>query len=944
MLERRYTVGLRFFDPTITAQPQAVIELLSTILESSAEYAIIGLDLDGIILLWNEGARRIYGYQPEEVIGQATAAILHTPEDIAQDKLREILASALHVGAWAGTMASVRQSGERFPARATVTLRRAAAGQPLGFLLTAVDLAAVFRTDHQIAEERIRASERRLAGILEIAEDAIISVDEAQRITRFNQGAERIFGYTTQEIIGQPLDRLLPQRFVTVHRQHIANFARTDVVSRTMGERRELGGRRRDGTEFPAEASISKLELEGETVFTVILRDVTERKRAEEQIGQQNRELIETTSFLNNVLESSTEYAIIAMDLEGRVQAWNEGARRNYGYAAEEMVGRQNGRILYTPEDNASGRVRTFLETALRAGQVEGVFERTRKNGTRFTASVAVTLRRDAEGRPIGYVLISKDITAQKLLEAQIQHKNEELEEQYRRVQEANRLKSEFLANMSHELRTPLNAIIGFSELMYDERVGPISPDHKEFLGDILTSSEHLLQLINDVLDLAKVESGKMEFRPEVVNLERLVGEVRDILRGLAANRRIQVGVELDRGLPPIVADLGKLKQILYNYLSNAIKFTPEGGQVTIRAGMEGADAFRLEVEDTGIGIRPEDMHRLFVEFQQLDAGSAKKYAGTGLGLALTRRLVEAQGGTVGVQSVPGQGSTFYAILPLVADTLPISTGSTAAHSLPALQDKPRVLVIEDYPQDQRWLTQTLADAGYEVVVAATGRDALDWCRREVFAAITLDLLLPDMTGWDVLRVLRTDTLNQTTPVIVATVVANQGIGAGFPIQEVLTKPLIADDLLAALTRAGVAGAGDHKILVIEDNPDILRLLVTTLNAYGYDPVGVADSAGGLQALRTEAPAAVVLDLLRPDADSFTFLQAYQNLGDPHPPVLILTNADLTNAEYVQLQDAAKAVILQSAGGTRSLLDVLRGAMNTPAAPPDPAPPLERNP
>jgi signal transduction histidine kinase len=238
-------------------------------------------------------------------------------------------------------------------------------------------------------------------------------------------------------------------------------------------------------------------------------------------------------------------------------------------------------------------------------------------------------------------------------------------------MQEANRLKSEFLANMSHELRTPLNAIIGFAELMFKGKVGPVSPDHKEYLGDILASSRHLQQLIDDVLDLAKVESGKMEFRPQAVDLANIVAEVHGILRGLASTKRIRFETAVEPAAASAVLDPSKLKQVFYNYLSNALKFTPEGGRVTVRVAPEGADEVRIEVIDSGIGIRAEDVARLFVEFQQLDAGIAKRYAGTGLGLALTRRIVEAQGGRVGVRSEPGKGSAFWAVLPRDATAVP---------------------------------------------------------------------------------------------------------------------------------------------------------------------------------------------------------------------------------------------------------------------------------
>lgn len=229
---------------------------------------------------------------------------------------------------------------------------------------------------------------------------------------------------------------------------------------------------------------------------------------------------------------------------------------------------------------------------------------------------------------------------------------------------DANRMKSEFLANMSHELRTPLNAIMGFSKLMAHGKVGPVSARQQEFLGDILKSSEHLLQLINDVLDLAKVEAGKMEFHPEPIDLRHLVDEVRNILRAVSASKNIHIDTELDPTCTHLTLDPAKLKQVLYNYLSNALKFTPDNGRVWIRILAENETAFRLEVTDNGIGIRPEDIGKLFSEFRQLDSTASKKFQGTGLGLALTRRIVQAQGGLTGVQSTVGQGSTFFAVLP----------------------------------------------------------------------------------------------------------------------------------------------------------------------------------------------------------------------------------------------------------------------------------------
>jgi PAS domain S-box-containing protein len=246
----------------------------------------------------------------------------------------------------------------------------------------------------------------------------------------------------------------------------------------------------------------------------------------------------------------------------------------------------------------------------------------------------------------------------------ELRRMSEQLTDDNRRIQEASRLKSEFLANMSHELRTPLNAVIGFTSLLRAGSAGPVSDTQREYLDDVLMSSKHLLQLINDVLDLAKIESGRIELKLVEVDVAKVVGEVRDVVRGMSAQKQLALALELDPELRTVVADERMLKQILYNYLSNAIKFTPVGGRITVRVVPESAANFRLEVEDTGIGINAGDVKRLFVEFQQLEAGADKKYQGTGLGLALAKKCAEAQGGHVGVDSEPGRGSRFFAVLP----------------------------------------------------------------------------------------------------------------------------------------------------------------------------------------------------------------------------------------------------------------------------------------
>jgi PAS domain S-box-containing protein len=364
-----------------------------------------------------------------------------------------------------------------------------------------------------------------------------------------------------------------------------------------------------------------------------------QRKHAEEELEQ--------------FFQLSLDLLCIA-GFDGRAKRMNPAWERTLGLPLKELEGRRLLRLVH-PEDRraaaaeyakvAGGASMTWFEARFRA----------RDGSYRWLAWNATP----APERGLIYA-VARDVTERRQAQSALERQN-------RRVREASRVKNEFLANMSHELRSPLNCIIGFTELLHDGRLGPVSAEHQEYLGDILSSAKHLLQLINDVLDLAKVESGRIEFRPEPVVLARLVREVADVLRAIAVGKRIAIETDVPQELSAAVLDPARFKQVLYNYLSNALKFTPEDGRVKVRIRPEGAGEFRLEVEDNGIGIAASEIPKLFAEFRQLDSGAAKKYQGSGLGLALTKRIVEAQGGRVWVDSQPEKGSVFFAALPRVA-------------------------------------------------------------------------------------------------------------------------------------------------------------------------------------------------------------------------------------------------------------------------------------
>ena len=509
-----------------------------------------------------------------------------------------------------------------------------------------------------------------LSAIIASSDDAIVAHDLDGTITLWNAAAERLLGYPEAAILGSPTLTLFP---ADKHAQEIATLKR--IWSGEYVPHYESVLQTRSGHRVAVSLTVSPILDENGLIAAAskIARDIRDRSVAE--MAQQR---------LAALVQSSDD-AIISKDLNGIVTSWNAAAERLFGYTADEMIGESITRIIPAERMEEESYVLGRVRAGLRVDHFETV--RQTKSGDPVDISLTVSPILDAGGRVVGASKIARDITRQKqLLEAQRDAQAREeaarrdvLESENRRIQEGSRMKGEFVANMSHELRTPLNSIIGFAELMADARLEPISPRYARFAGLILKSANHLLQLINDILDLAKVESGRIDLKPENVDLLSIVNDVTSITAALAKPRGISIETLVDPEIRQAYLDPTRLKQVLYNYVSNAIKFSHADGRIELRVRAEDSGHFRVEVQDWGIGVKPEDVERLFVEFQQLDTGMAKAYPGTGLGLALTKRIVEAQGGSVGVRTEPGQGSTFSATLPRRVTVR--TAGVTAAES-----------------------------------------------------------------------------------------------------------------------------------------------------------------------------------------------------------------------------------------------------------------------
>ena len=623
--------------------------------------------------------------------------------------------------------------------------------------------------------EILRESEMKFRSVAQSANDAIISADHDGNVMAWNKGAEQIFGYPEEEILGKPLTTLMPERYRALHEQGLQRF-HTTGDARVIGRTIELAGVRKDGGEFPLELSIATWRTADGRFYTGIIRDITERKRAQEAL------LALATSLEQKVKERTAELEI------ARDQA-----------------------------------------------------------------------------------LI------------------------------ATRHKSEFLANMSHELRTPLNAVIGFSEVLLERMFGEVNEKQDEYLQDILSSGRHLLALINEILDLSKIESGRLELELSTFDLPTTLNNAFSLVRERALRHGIRLTTDIDASLHEFTADERKVKQILLNLLSNAVKFTGQGGEITLVA-IHHVDRVQVSVTDTGMGIAPGDHTKIFEEFFQASEHMGKR-EGTGLGLALAKKFVELHGGRIWVQSEQGRGSTFTFTLPsrqAVEKAALSQVRPPYSHA-----DGPLILVIEDEPPAAKLLSIYLREAGFNVEIAEDGESGLQKARLLHPAIITLDILIPKVDGWELLTQLKADNATANIPVVVVSIVDERGKGFALGAADYLTKPVDRDQLISAVQRISQIVASERPlktILTIDDDPLLLELIDVVLSPADFEVIKATSGQEGLDLARTRLPDLIVLDLMMPGMDGFQVLSRLKECPSTATiPILVLTNKNLSPQEKDQL-------------------------------------------
>ena len=829
--------------------PASSEEQLRAIIQSATD-AIITIDESQRIVLFNHAAEALFRCSAGEAVGRPLDRFI--PQRVRAQHGSYIRAygetgvSTRQMGA-ERVLAGLRSDGTEFPMEAQIS-QVTVGGQKL-YTVIIRDI-----TERKRAEEARRESEARLKGIISSATDAIITIDADQTITLFNAGAEAIFGYSADEMIGQTLDRLIPEQFREAHRRHIETFGMTGVSARQMGGERVLAGLRQNGDEFPMEARISQVEIEGQKLYTVILRDITERTQAE---AERERTRAEAERIAQQVqrIQSIMDAAIADLPFDELLHELLRRVQRALATDTAVILLRplkeeeeEEEDVLITRAavglEETEGQVRIPISCGF-AGQIAAERKALRMEEVDFASVVSPFLRKGRVHSLLGVPLLAGErllgvlhvgsveprrfrddevellqLVAERIALAVERAARHEAERRAREAAEAaNRAKDEFLSVVSHELRTPLTPILAWSRML---RRGGVPP--KGVAGAIEAierNARSQARLVEDLLDVSRIISGKLRLDPRPVELAEVIEAAVESVRPAADARGIVLEVFGDPAAGLVLGDPVRLQQVVWNLLTNAIKFSFPGGRIELRLAGAGSQV-AMTVADTGQGIRPEFLPHLFERFRQADSSTTRAQGGLGIGLAIVRTLVELHGGSVEAASPgEGQGATFTVRLPAIArQPERLDAGERRG---PAATDHPdlrglHVLIVEDDPDTAHVLAELVAGNGAEARTAASAAKALD-----TFGRWQVDLLLCDigMSGEDgyslIEKVRRQEGARATRPLPAIAVTAyarkedhERALAAGFDAH--VGKPVDPEELLATIT--------DHAARVFSTLPE----------------------------------------------------------------------------------------------------------------------------
>jgi PAS domain S-box-containing protein len=964
-------IGYLFIGTDNTARKRAEKALLKadalqSAIFNSANFSSIATDARGVIQIFNVGAERMLGFTAAEVTNKITPADISDPQELIAraTALSVELETPITPGFEALVFKAsrgiediyeltyIRKDGSRFPAVVSVTALRDAHDSIIGYLLIGTD-----NTARKRAEEALLKAGALQSAIFNSANFSSIATDAGGVIQIFNVGAERMLGFTAAEVMNKitPADISDPQELIA-RATALSVELETPITpgfealvfkaSRGIEDIYELTYIRKDGSRFPAVVSVTALRDAQDSIIGYLLigTDNTARQQVEEERTRLDQRLRDQHFYTRSLIESNID-ALMTTDPRGIITDVNKQTEALTGCTRDELIG-----APFKNYFTDSGRAEAGINRVLNEGKVTN-FELTARarDGQLTVVSYNATTFHDRNRRLQGVVAAARDITERKRFEQTLQQKNAELEA-------ANKMKSEFLANMSHELRTPLNSIIGFSDVLKDGLMGDLTEQQRGCIGNIFGSGSHLLSLINDILDLSKIEAGKMTLDLEPVHWPSLFANSLSVIKEMAATQRICCAMEAADELGSAQADARKVKQILYNLLSNAVKFTEEGGQVRLRASVvprakvgqltglrpgrafplsdhEFTDFLEISVTDGGIGIAPEDLERLFKPFSQIDSGLARKYEGTGLGLAMVKLLVELHGGAVAVESTVGEGSCFTVWLPLRAPEQAMPTNAPLAPRIEFNPGAPTALVVEDDFKAADLIRMQLEAEGFKVVHAASAEQALTLAMRQPLSLITLDItMMPNMDGWELLTRLKQVPDLQRIPVVIISIAADRDKGFSFGAAAVMQKPISRQELYRSLVDLNLfpyLQGETLKVLVVDDDPKAVELIAVQIAGLASTVLRAHGGREAIDIARRELPHVIILDLMMPDVNGFDVVAAlHDNSDTARIPILVVTAKQITAEDRVKLSQFVITIVEKTEFDPKRFTAEVRRAMS----------------
>jgi PAS domain S-box-containing protein len=762
-------------------------------------------------------------------------------------------------------------------------------------------------TARKQAELLLKDSEAKFRAFLEAASEAIIVTNANGEIVVFNAKAEELFGYKHTEVLGRTVEFLMPERF---HQRHVAHRYgyREQPTKRSMSNTTNLLARRKDGTEFPIEAGLSPVQTKDGTFVMTFLTDITERKQAEEEIKRLNesleRRVVEVETRYEQIVELAEE-GIWVIDRDAKTTYVNHAMARMLGYTEAEMLGRPMFDFMDEAEHQTA---HTNVERRQQGIAAKHESKLKTRDGQTLWTYMSTSPVLDDDGNLLWSCALVYDITERKKADDQLRESAQRISLANAELARATRLKDEFLASMSHELRTPLNAILGLAEALQEEVYGSLTDKQRRSLGTIEQSGRHLLELITDILDLSKIESGKMELQMTLASPESLCESSLTFVKQQAHHKSIKLSSKIPEGLGDIEVDERRIRQVLVNLLSNAVKFTPEGGEVRVEVEADPeAEILEFSVIDTGIGIAQENLDKLFKPFVQLDSSLSRRYAGTGLGLALVRRIVELHGGSVSLESEIEKGSRFTLTLPWKEPEQMSPSVRETEQALLQLPSIHNALIVEDSETAAKQVARYLAEMGSAAFIHPQGEGAVEAVVRFDPEVIILDLLLPHLSGWEVLTQLKANPATQHIPVLVISVVDERSRALQLGASEYLVKPISRKQLQSTLSKifASAPQRSSHAALVVmpeeerqlplillaEDNEANISTVIDYLQIHGFR-VGLArNGIEAVQMARQDKPELILMDIQMPEMDGLEATRRIHGDADlANIPIIALTS------------------------------------------------------